>query len=259
MSIPLLYYYGSKGRPQLHKWIISHLPDDYEVYAEPFCGMLGVLVNRPKARVEIANDLNGRIINWFLVARDRGDELAEKIYWTPNSEKLFYDCFDSIDEGDELERAVKLQVVLTHSRMQSDAIRAFGYRKSKGSPKTYQAVLDKMHEIRDRLKHVTFLNQDAVELLDKYSKDTDKVIYCDPPYATADTTPYVVDDKLDMADVLKAQQSKVAISGYNDEWDELDWERHELDVPFAHGQKGEQPRRTEVLWTNYKTGSQLTF
>ena len=254
------YLFGSKGRPALNKWINSILPHEYVAYAEPYAGMLGVLLNRPKSGVEIASDLNDRIINWWLMVRDKTEELIEKVTWTPCSEKLFYEYYDTIDEGSDIERAVKLQVVLTHSRMQSDNRRYFGFRISRGSSKNYEHTLSQMRLLRERIKHVTLLNRDAFDILERLSKESHMVIYCDPPYATADTSLYRVDEVRDLTTLLKDQKSKVAVSGYNDEFDHLDWERHEMDVSYAEGIQGkEQPKRTEVLWTNYNAGSQLTF
>ena len=49
------------------EWIASLLPNEYEeiTYIEPFGGMFGVGLNRPKSAVEIYNDLNGRAVNWW--------------------------------------------------------------------------------------------------------------------------------------------------------------------------------------------------
>ena len=257
------YYYGSKARPELHKWIISHLPEDYELYAEPFAGMLGVLLNRSKASTELVNDLDGRIINWWLVIRDKAEELYKKLQWTPYSEKVYYDCFDTLDEGTDVERALKFTIVTTAGRMHSTERRFFSYRTSGTTgPASGKLVRieETLFEVRKRIRRVVFAERPAEELLKRLAREEHAVIYCDPPYATADTSLYKVDERDNLADLFSQQKGKVAISGYNDEWDELGWERHEMEVSYAEGIKGKkQPKKTEVLWTNYNAGSQLTL
>lgn len=258
MNLTGLHYFGSKGRPELNRWIRGLLPDSYELYVEPYAGMLGVLLNRGKSRREIVNDLDGGIVNWWCVIRDKADEFKHKLEWTPNSEELYYDAYDTLNEGSHVDRAIKLTIVMILGRMQSATRRHFGYRIHQGSSKTFDPIMDQVLLLRDRMKHVVIRNVDAIELLERMANSGDAVIYCDPPYATADTSLYRVDVQHDLTDVLMSQAGKVAISGYNNEWDHLDWQRHELVVKYANGILGEkQPDRTEVLWTNYRAGSQL--
>ena len=255
-----LFWFGGKARPELHKWIISLLPDSYDLYVEPYAGMLGVLLNRNKAAIEIVNDLNGNVVNWWRVIRDKKDEFKEQLLWTPNSEELFYEYYDSLSEGTDVERAIKLTVVQIHSRMSSDNRRAFGNRMAKGASKNYNYILEQLDELRKRTRNVIIRKTDALSLLKKMVNRDYAVTYCDPPYKTADTSLYSVDVQQDLTEVLLEQKGKVAISGYNDEWDHLGWFRHTKEIPYANGMLNEkQPMRTEVLWTNYKGGSQLTL
>ena len=60
-----------------------------------------------------------------------------------------------------------------------------------------------------------------------------------------------------MIDLFQQQKGRVALSGYGDEWNCLDWNRYELDVNYC-GYTGVEaknktynPTRTEVLWCNF--------
>ena len=52
------------------------------------------------------------------------------------------------------------------------------------------------------------------------------VIYCDPPYPSANTTPYRYGevDPAVYIPVLQAQKGAVAVSGYREEWSGLGWQ-----------------------------------
>lgn len=65
---PIMRYYGGKWR--LAPWIIQHFPP-HLVYVEPFGGAGSVLLQKPRSRGEIWNDLAGEIVNVFRVLRNR--------------------------------------------------------------------------------------------------------------------------------------------------------------------------------------------
>ena len=69
----VLKYPGAKNR--LANWICSFIPD-HEVYCEPFFGSGAVFFNKPKAKIETVNDLDGKVINYFRVIREHPAELA---------------------------------------------------------------------------------------------------------------------------------------------------------------------------------------
>ena len=114
-------------------------------------------------------------------------------------------------------------------------------------------------DLYERIKHVQFLNRDALKILDRIKDDKDYLIYVDPPYEKTSTELYGQDNQVDhgaLMDILKVQKGKVAVSGYGTSYDALGWERHEKKVRLKAGiiQKvnASQPNRTEVLWTNYQ-------
>ena len=77
---PPLRYHGSKWR--LAPWIISQFPA-HRTYCEPFAGGAGVLLRKMPSEVEIYNDLDGRVVNFFRVARDHPAELMVQLLLTP--------------------------------------------------------------------------------------------------------------------------------------------------------------------------------
>ena len=112
-------------------------------------------------------------------------------------------------------------------------------------------------QLQKRIRDVQLECGDAVKLLGKLAALDYAVIYCDPPYAQADKRYYAHDvDRAALADVLIAQQGRVAIGGYGDEWDALGWQRHERRTTLSSHLR-DQPERVEVLWTNYSPPNRL--
>ena len=83
----MLKFYGGKNDRKIGSWVASQLPPPTgnQLYVEPFAGMLGVLLRRHPAGVEVVNDLDGRIINFWRAVKDAPDELADRIDATPYS------------------------------------------------------------------------------------------------------------------------------------------------------------------------------
>ena len=65
-------------------WLLPLLPKCHH-YCEPFAGSGAVLINREPAPVETYNDIDGDVVNFFRVLRDRHEELIRAIALTPFS------------------------------------------------------------------------------------------------------------------------------------------------------------------------------
>lgn len=61
-------WYG--GKFYYAKWIIDHFCS-HRVYIESFGGAANILLNKNHSDVEIFNDLDNRIVNFFRVLRDK--------------------------------------------------------------------------------------------------------------------------------------------------------------------------------------------
>ena len=228
--------------------------------------MCGVLFCRPRSKIEIINDRNGDVINWWNMVRERPQDVACQVYNSPVS-RVDYDlCYERLHSGeldDSLERARAFFVVTQQSM--THGIRggiAFRYTFAGGEKEPFT---DKdIKRLSDRLRKVQVECNDAVSILDRICQLKETMIYCDPPYKKSDTTAYGNYDAKaidwdDFETVLKKQKGKVAISGYKDEWDCLGWDKHNLKT-FVNG-RGVQASNharyeNEVLWCNYKAENQ---
>jgi DNA adenine methylase len=86
-------------------WLLPLLPECHH-YCEPFGGSAAVLLNREPSPVETYNDIDGDVVNFFRVLRDRPDELIRAIALTPFSREEFYKAIYGSTKGiTDLERA----------------------------------------------------------------------------------------------------------------------------------------------------------
>ena len=263
MDLVAIPYYGGKARSDFRKWLLPKIPYHKDgLYVEPFAGMLGVLLARPKSKIEVINDLDGNIYNWWKVVREQPDELTHLIGHTAKCRRTFYDARDAIKsqtyKDNPLMWAWATFVALNYNVAHGTGVGGFGtHFQGNGGKRDFTKVIGPLAQ---RLKNVQVENRDALILLERLEKFEHAVIYCDPPYQTADTAAYKLDDTLlnieAYTKTLLAQKGRVAISGYRDEWDHLGWHRFEWNTRAYPLNDSDEHRdldwkRTERLWTNY--------
>ena len=255
-----LPYYGGKRGYGKATWIAEHLPWAYNsTYVEPFAGMAGVLLARRPVKLEIVNDLNERIVNWWRAVRDEPEQLAWLIDRTPHSRVEYQWATENIDNPElpAVRRALAFTVAVDQSMMHADGKNG-QWQKNKdinvGSVRRPEGR--DIDALAFRLRKVQLECMDAVKLIEQVADYRHAVVYADPPYPTADTSPYkeseVDVDRLSAA--LLSIKGAAAISGYGDEWNHLGWRREErgatLFAANIHGANANRPPRTEVLWIN---------
>ena len=73
-------WYG--GKLSHLDWLLPLLPTDAHHYVEPFGGSMAVLLNKKPSPMETYNDLDGDLVNFFRVLRNREEELQRKLSLT---------------------------------------------------------------------------------------------------------------------------------------------------------------------------------
>lgn len=120
------------------RWINSLLPPAWAAYTyvEPFAGMLGILLQRPPARREIVNDLDGDIINWWRVVRDHCEELGRLLDFSPAwSVDLYEETVRNLSHPDPVRRAYYFTLALCWTRANIISLtRTAARNAAEGSP-----------------------------------------------------------------------------------------------------------------------------
>ena len=253
-----LAYYG--GKQYLAGWIAGLLPWSKDsVYVEPFGGMGAVLLARAPVKLEILNDRNDRIINWWRMVRDCPEEFGYLVEHTPLSRTEYRWAVENVDnrELSDLRRALAFHICIDqnlagvdgHLSIHHGWIRAFN--PAVGSLARHNRA--DIRALAERLRTVQLENIDGVKLLERLAGLDYAVIYCDPPYPSTVTNYYRYGEVgiRELRGGLLEQAGAVAISGFGSEWDFLGWEKsshHRLRRQI----QGKGEGRVEMLWRNAK-------
>jgi len=255
---PVLKYPGAKWR--LSPWIIENMPD-HESYLEPYFGSGGVFFNKPKSRLETINDINGEIVNFFKVCRDRPEELSRVISLTPWARDELRSCKNT-ETDDEVKRAriTAVTCFMTFgSRQVSNTWRYSSGAKKNGGPdnaKHWNNLPFIVCEVAERLKDAQIENKSAIELILKFN-GPNVVIYLDPPYVKSTRTLHgdqythemTNSDHEELLHTVSDHEAKIILSGYDNELynDYLkDWRKIQKPTRIERGRI-----KTETLWLNF--------
>lgn len=265
MRGPIAYYGGKAG---LARRLVDLLPP-HRVYMEPFFGGGAVLFAKRPGPFEIVNDLDGNVVTFFQVLRDRPDELEHVCRLTPYARDEFRAA--ELDEDlDDLERARRFWVRVNQSFAKSSGQQtgwSITTARSVSAPASTVSRLSRFHAVAARLSTVSIENCDAVDLIGRLATP-DTCIYADPPYL-AETRrgrdrqrpgDYLVDmgdepNHRRLADALHGTDAAVVLSGYPSPlYDDLygDWCRIEVpvNVHASNAVATGRGQRTEVIWSN---------
>lgn len=257
-------WYG--GKFSHLEWLLPLLPKAHH-YCEPYSGSAAVLVNREPSPVETYNDIDGDVVNFFRVLRDRHEELIRSIALTPFSREEFHLAVNGPTQGvSDLERARRFYIRARQARTglaQTATLGRWANCKNtsragmSGVVSRWLGGVDALQEIAHRLLRVQIENRPAIDIIRLY--DDDKTLfYCDPPYmheTRGDSKAYgfemTSEQHWELAETLQQCKGLTAISGYRcdamDTWYK-GWRRFDALAKVIHSTK---QLRQECLWMNY--------
>lgn len=257
---PALRFYGGKWREA--SWIVSHFPS-HKNYVELCGGAASVLLHKPRSLLETFNDIDGDVVNFFQVLRDRSEELIHKIRWTPWA-RAEYDL-SRLPADDPIEAARRFFVLSWQSIHGATQWSTSGWRSQKhiDDRSTITPMdgvnIEHLYAIAERFQAVQIECSDALEVAQRYN-NPDTLHYFDPPYlkdvrSRTDQYKYEVDEEYHVraAEVLRQCEGYVVVSGcpsalYVKIYEEYGWERVETE---ARGNSGST--RIEALWLSPRT------
>lgn len=267
---PPFPYYG--GKIILAPSIVRLFPP-HQHYVEPYCGSLAVLLAKPPSPHETVNDLDGALMAFWQVLRDRPGELERVCALTPHARAEHQLAYEP-SPGDDLERARRVWVQLTQGRAGSR--RRTGWRHyvdpagtSSSMPGYLAGYVSRIAPCATRLAAVSLECKPALDMIAKYGSEPSALLYVDPPYlgsTRASSSGYqheMRDEQAhrELAEALRSCTATVVLSGYpSDLYDaELYPGWHRLTTPASTGQGGTWANRTEALWSNRPLGTQASL
>ncbi|MCI0560665.1 MAG: DNA adenine methylase, partial [Nitrososphaera sp.] len=174
------------GKSRLRKFIIPMIPV-HTCYVEPFAGAAWVLFGKPPSDVEVLNDIDQELVNFFRVVKEKPEELIGSFEWELVSRAEF-ERLASLDtyQLSDVQRAHRFYYLIMagwggearYPRFQT-SIKDGGHgNRLAGALKTLKQRLVPIHQ---RLSTVIIENLDWEECVNRYDRDG-TVMYLDPPY-----------------------------------------------------------------------------
>jgi DNA adenine methylase len=250
--------------------IRPHMPL-HETYVEPYAGSLAIFMQKPPAEIEVINDLDGDVINFFDQLRSNTDALIHAIQCTPYARAELRRADDQLaTTADPLERARLFYVLCAQgwASKKHAGRRSWRYQtKNNGGKQVVSDWNDTDHlwAVAWRIQQAFIESDNALAIIDRYDGPR-ALFYIDPPYVTDSRRrpDHGYDHEMTDADHaalltrLRALQGNAIISGYpHPLYDDAlaDWQR----VAVQARTTNPEHQATEVLWISPNAVRQPTL
>lgn len=224
------------GKRILASRIVEQL-GPHRCYWEPFCGSMAVLLAKPECSQETVSDLHGDLLNLArcIAHPEHGPWLYRQLRRTLVHEQTFRDSAAMLTAtGSAIEAGVldpqralwffisswlgRNGVIGTREYNNSFCVR---YTLNGGIQGTrFASAVHSIPAWRRRLRKVTILRRDGLQLLERIEDQSGVAIYCDPPYLSKGAS-YVHDftprQHSQLAErVGRFRRARVVVSYYDD-------------------------------------------
>lgn len=260
LKTPITYY---GGKQNLISTILPLFPM-HQTYIEPFVGGGAVFWAKRPSEVEVINDYNRELINFYEVCQNEFIELEKMVRISLHSRSLHADAsvmYNNPHLFTRIQRAWAVWVLSSQS-FSSMLDGTWGYDVIKGT--TSRKISKKRDSFTEeyaiRLQNVQIENTDALRVI--RSRDYENAFhYCDPPYFNSDCghyDGYSIDDFEELLKTLSSLKGKFLMSSYPSDIltkysKENGWytRKVEQSVSVANGTGGAGKKKIEVLTANY--------
>ncbi len=258
---PPITYYG--GKQKLAPKILPLIPE-HTLYCEPFFGGGAVFFAKPPSEIEVINDTNGELINFFKVIKNSFAELECEIQSTLHSRKLHAQA-EVIYKNSELFTDIKRAWALWVLASQSYASKlngSWGYdrKENKSGKQLSEKRIAFTKHYSERLEKAQIECSDALRVIE--SRDSkESFFYCDPPYFNSHQGHYKGYSEKDFEKLLSLLaniKGRFLLSSYPSDILEKyskknGWFTYSLDVALslASAKNATRTRKTEMLTANY--------
>lgn len=269
-------WFGGKATQKIQNKILSVLPD-HEFYVEPFGGGASILLAKDPAKVEVYNDVNRGVVNFFRVISDPDmfGKFMSRTSLLPVSRELFEEYARTwTGIHDPVEQAIHWYVVARQSfgGMFGNSWGTVVTASNRGMSQTtssWKSSFELLPKIHERIQRVQIECADWRDCLKRFS-GPGWLTYCDPPYVTgarkAGGYEHELKDKdhQDLIRILLDYDGAVVLSGYDNHiyspLVKAGWQKIEIPVVCsaagrtrANGLQGvgnvlAKQKRTECLW-----------
>jgi DNA adenine methylase len=264
-----VFRYAPFAYPQGSHYLVKKLLDlipPHGVYVEVFGGAANLLFAKEPSKVEVYNDINSELVNFFRVLRDdqKWRLLQEKLMLTPYARDEFNLARQPAEGLDEIERARRFFVRIQMSFSGWGV--AFRYSHTQNVARQYFNKIAGFDRFHERLKTVIIENLDFEDIFRRYDSP-DTFFFCDPPYIGGSVKANWLNIEMPPEDherlvrtVLQAK-GKVLLLGFRhpiyEKLEEQGWQVMRLEVMITftnpHQTGGKRRRQFRYAWMNYRS------
>lgn len=248
---PLSYIGGKRA---LAKQIIAIFPP-HTTYVEAFCGGGQVFFRKEPSKVEVLNDLDDEVVNFFRVCQLHADELIRYMRFTIASRTWFDLMMKARPETlTDVQRAARYLYLTKNTYASLIRRRNYGTNVTQPPPFNPERLPEILEETRKRLARVQIENLPYEQVLRRYDRPA-TLFYLDPPYYARKLYRYNLEheDFVKMAELLGHLKGKFVLS-LNDVPEVRaifkGFKMREVDIHYT-AQKIAGKRFLEVLITNF--------
>jgi DNA adenine methylase len=256
MKTPITYW---GGKQKLAASIIFLMPE-HTTYCEPFFGGGAVFFAKPKSKVEIINDLNRFVVNFYVQCKTNFPALQSLVQSTLHSRRRWRDALVMYEHPhlfSDLERAWAFYTLTNQGFAGKIGTWGFGTITECSERKVKNAREQFTEDIAERLEQVQIECNDALYLLELRDKPT-TFFYLDPPYFNSNMGHYGGYTEADFERLLEkcaALQGKFLLSSYPSPILEKfvkthDW--HQVHFEQVVTASTKRKPKVEVLTANYQ-------
>lgn len=259
MKTPVTYY---GGKAQMAHHILPLIPPHY-LYCEPFCGGGAIFFAKEPSPVEVINDLNKEVINFYEVLKKRYAPLKKLIGATLHSREQHRKAQIIYQNPELFNEVTRAWAFWTLANNSFSAIVDGGWAYENKTNGTTNRLRNKKRdftkEYSERLESLQIECKDALKVI-KARDNADTFFYCDPPYFNSDMghyKGYTLQDFTNLLDTLAGIRGKFLLSSYPSDIlkeyaKKYDWHQVSFEKMLAVCGKRLQPKlKTEVLTANF--------
>jgi DNA adenine methylase len=260
---PPFSYYG--GKQKLVRRILTMIPD-HQLYAEPFVGGGAVFWNKPPSMLEVINDTNRELVNFYRVVQHDYVSLEKQIQITLHSRDQHRQArviYDNPDMFSELKRAWAVWA-LANQGFASKIEGPWGYDVAGNTMgKKIQNRRESFTlDYAVRMQRVQIECTDAIRIITSRDRPT-SFFYLDPPYYNSNCAHYdgyTIEDFEMLLKTLSKLEGKFLLSSYPSDILEAyrkrqGWHQTSLEQTVSVARKKTNRKvKREVFTANYPIG-----
>ena len=178
-------------------------PAEYNTYVEPFAGGLSFFAALDPARVEVVNDLDHNVTNFYEVLRgDDRERLLDALAVTPFSRKDLNEAIKNLSATcDPFTRAWSWFVAVQFSYLKKMG-GGYAWAHRSNQPQRYRNVISRLPAFAHRLLDAHIECDTALRIIERYD-EKGTFFFLDPPYPQTDQGQYGGYTQADLEQLVK--------------------------------------------------------